>query len=1312
PKLRPPISDPALRTPTPRSPSHTSLVFPYNVQKTHNRRYTRNPLRVINKKKIALLAILAALILGTFLSVSRAPALDEKALMGTRTDVVGIAFEQLLEVSSMDHRAVRIAKHAVNWTYTNWRGMTFGILFGATILTLLRALPLRQFSGNRFSAALQGLIGGAPLGVCVNCATPVAQGLLSAGIRVETSLTAMMASPTLNFIVISMMLALFPSHFVFLKLLFTALFIVLIVPLVVAMTRSSIRSTLMPRVDAPSFSAEASSELLATWGVTTREAVVEWIKNFLLLVRVSVPLMLVAGVLGAAVIEYVPLEALSGLAPGFWTYLAVAVVGTLLPVPIAFDVVLTAGLMAAGFPAGLAMTLFCALSIFSVFPALIIARDVSARLSLGLSFAVVLFSMGTGYTAQWLNERFVEQQTKALERTLMGSEASGSQTKPESIDVLRHKVELGKQLCGELGEVLPDCRSQLFDSDSFGFAETALCHELERIDPEFGAECFLREDKREESRAAIAADDIGRCRSDDCRFQFLKAYSSRPSSGALCEELTNGAVDRCKRSVLRARLEYFRTAEACDVVAVDDPASCLRELDLLIAIEQIDAEVCRSLPIPDNKQCMMAYLSGKIFDTRGQYNCSSFRFRDYQGVCDQLVMSHQAERSGNWANCLSLPKGLSPFCVGRVINARVKSERGVPEVLPDLTDAGSPSVNGTADFSARSIRYEDVSVEGSIRLRRIHHAASATTGKFQRHVAGEIGMPHFWRMNSTDMFEPFGYGKGIASGDLDRDGFPDVAIAYEKGVYIYRNLGEGKFELAVNLQPDEDFNAFVVALVDFNNDGQLDVFITGYGGKRVVYLNHAGQFESVIDLPVGETPVTIAAGFADLDRDGVLDMVFGNWAYGVERNFNTDRAGNELWFHEGNTLSRSGLFDEEPAGQTLSVLLSDLNGDAHTDIVIGNDRQVPDVFYLADGDGGFSYPRKGFVSETSLNTMSYESADFNNDLRLDLFSTDMKFDASGRSSFCADLPFDAARVCSELTKIETVVDQHDVSGCLRLEKNQIEDCLIAVAMTLAIREQQPSLCEKIPRSMASKRQFCLIMSAELPELPDIALEQYPTQVTGNRMHWGRNDFFLDVTDALSVSRTNWSWNARALDVNHDGFLDLFVGNGYGFGSEGRSQFLPDIQVHSNVFFRNDRAAAFVSAAAEFGLVDFANTPSFTILDVDADGDLDILTYAQIAGPTLYENRVSDKPSITFSLTDEQGNSGCVGCRIIIETESVSQMREIKLSGGFLSFDQTIAHFGLDNGSVVTGISVVWSTGETTVIDKKLDAGYHYEITRQ
>lgn len=1267
---------------------------------------------MINRKKIALLATVAALILGTFLSVSRAPALDEKALMGTRTDVVGIAFEQLVEVSSSDHRAVRIAKHAVNWTYTNWRGMTFGILFGATILTLLRALPRGQFGGNRFSAALQGLIGGAPLGVCVNCATPVAQGLLSAGVRVETALTAMMASPTLNFIVISMMLALFPSHFVFLKLLFTALFIVLIVPLVVAMTRDNIRSTLIPRVEVSSFGAEASLEFPATWGVTTREAFVEWIKNFLFLVRVSVPLMLVAGVLGAAVIEYVPLEALSGLSPGFWTYLVVAVVGTLLPVPIAFDVVLTAGLMAAGLPAGLAMTLFCSLSIFSVFPALIIARDVSARLSLGLLFAVIVFSIGTGYTAQWLNDRFVEQQTNALERTLMDSEASGSHAKTESIDVLRHKVDLGKQLCDEIGDVLPDCRSQLFDSDSFGFAETALCNELEGIDPEYGAECFLRERQREESRAAITADDIELCQSDDCRLQFLKAYSARPSSGSLCEELANGAVDHCKRSVVRARLDYFRSAQACDVAAVDDPASCLLALDLLLAIEQIDAEVCRSLPVPDNEQCMMAYLSGKVFDTSGRYDCSAFRFQDYRAACDQLVISHQAERSGSWKNCLSLSGGLSPFCIGRVINTRVKSEGGLPEVLSSLIDAGSPPVNGTADLSLKSIRYENVAVDGNIRLRRIRHVAGETNGKFQRHVSGEIGMPHFWRMNSTDMFEPFGYGKGIASGDLDRDGLPDVAIAYEKGAYIYRNLGEGKFELAANLQPDNDFNAFVVALFDFNNDGQLDVFITGYGGKRVVYLNHAGQFESVVDLPVGEAPVTIAAGFADIDRDGLLDMVFGNWAYGVERNFNTHRAGNELWFHEGETLSRSGLFDKEPAGQTLTVLLSDLNGDAHTDIVIGNDRQVPDVFYLANGDGGFSYPRKGFVGETSLNTMSYESADFNNDLRLDLFSTDMRFNASGRSSFCADLPPDAALVCSELTRIETVVDQHDVSGCLRLEKNKVEDCLIAVAMTLAIREQQPLLCEKIPRSMASKRQYCLTMSAELPELPDIALEQYPTQVTGNRMHWGRKDFFLDVTEALSVSRTNWSWNARALDVNHDGFQDLFVGNGYGFGSEGRSQFLPDIQVHSNVFFRNERAAAFTSAAAEFGLEDFANTPSFTILDVDADGDLDILTYAQIAGPTLYENRVSDKPSITFSLTDQQGNSDCVGCRIIIETESGSQMREIKLSGGFLSFDQPIAHFGLDNRSEVTGISVVWSTGETTRSIRKLDAGYHYEVTRQ
>ena len=77
---------------------------------------------MVDTRKAGLLAALALLVLVVFLSVSRAPALNDKAAMGTRTDITGIAFDQLLVVSETEPVLLRIGKNTVNWSYTNWKG--------------------------------------------------------------------------------------------------------------------------------------------------------------------------------------------------------------------------------------------------------------------------------------------------------------------------------------------------------------------------------------------------------------------------------------------------------------------------------------------------------------------------------------------------------------------------------------------------------------------------------------------------------------------------------------------------------------------------------------------------------------------------------------------------------------------------------------------------------------------------------------------------------------------------------------------------------------------------------------------------------------------------------------------------------------------------------------------------------------------------------------------------------------------------------------------------------------------------------------
>ncbi len=164
----------------------------------------------LKDKRLVLVGLLMVFLAGGFWTGSRYPALHEKAMMGTDTSLSGLGFATLVEVTPDEKPVLRILYTTINWTYTNRQGMTFGILFGALLMTVLPLVPGRT-PHNRFAATVMGMLLGTPLGVCVNCAVPIAQGIRAAGGRVETMLAAMVSSPTLNVIVLTMLLSLFPS---------------------------------------------------------------------------------------------------------------------------------------------------------------------------------------------------------------------------------------------------------------------------------------------------------------------------------------------------------------------------------------------------------------------------------------------------------------------------------------------------------------------------------------------------------------------------------------------------------------------------------------------------------------------------------------------------------------------------------------------------------------------------------------------------------------------------------------------------------------------------------------------------------------------------------------------------------------------------------------------------------------------------------------------------------------------------------------------------------------------------------------------
>lgn len=180
----------------------------------------------------------------------------------------------------------------------------------------------------------------------------------------------------------------------------------------------------------------------------------------------------------------------------------------------------------------------------------------------------------------------------------------------------------------------------------------------------------------------------------------------------------------------------------------------------------------------------------------------------------------------------------------------------------------------------------------------------------------------------------------------------------------------------------------------------------------------------------------------------------------------------------------------------------------------------------------------------------------------------------------------------------------------------------------------------------------------------------------------------------------WTWATRIVDLDNDGWQDIFNSEGvirknsYGW----------------NVFLKNFDGTRFEPKQFSLGLVDDFGLYSFSLLDFDHDGDLDIIGNSAEGPVQVYVNNHGRK-TIAVSLEAHSGNRLAIGAKIIVTSDSQSQIREIKASGGYQSFDPPIAYFGLGDAENVSGISVQWPDGKRTEIQKSLATSKHYKIRR-
>jgi uncharacterized membrane protein YraQ (UPF0718 family) len=340
------------------------------------------PTKADRTLEVTLAVLIAVAVALTFWTQQRYPALLKKLHAGAGVKVSGaISFDALMKVTPEMPAPTRVFRTSVNWLYTNRFGMYFALPFGAAIMTLLAGSVAPKRFSSTAGNVLCGVVAGSPLGVCTNCATPVAQSLLVSGASTRLTLAAMISSPSFNPVVLTMAFVLFPLPVAVLRLI-VPLLLVALIPL------------LIPENDRKIVGLKLADEA-APLGKRLTAFFVTYFRNLLRITWLTLPWMLLAAVLGAMAAELIPAYG-THVPVSVLGVIAVAIFGTFLPVPMALDVALAYVLYHAGVPTPYVVALLCTLGPVSVYSMTAVGQQLGRGVSLRLAGALAVLGSLSG----------------------------------------------------------------------------------------------------------------------------------------------------------------------------------------------------------------------------------------------------------------------------------------------------------------------------------------------------------------------------------------------------------------------------------------------------------------------------------------------------------------------------------------------------------------------------------------------------------------------------------------------------------------------------------------------------------------------------------------------------------------------------------------------------------------------------------------------------------------------------------------------------------------------------------------------------
>lgn len=544
-------------------------------------------------------------------------------------------------------------------------------------------------------------------------------------------------------------------------------------------------------------------------------------------------------------------------------------------------------------------------------------------------------------------------------------------------------------------------------------------------------------------------------------------------------------------------------------------------------------------------------------------------------------------------------------------------------------------------------------------------------------------------------YRNFYNGGGVAIGDINNDGFPDV--------FLIANMGENKLYVNKGKQTDgsiqfDDITTKAAVggkkawstgatFADVNGDGLLDLYVCNAGIRpgddraNELYINNGDLTftEKAKEYHLDDRGYSTHAAFFDYDRDGDLDMYLLNNSfipvsrlqYANIRDQRDSLGGHKLMRNDGNHFTdvseQAGIYGSL-IGFGLGITIGDVNDDNWPDIYISNDFYEHDYLYLNNHDGTFQEAVKESMPHISMSSMGADIADVNNDGKLDIFVTDM-------------LPGNDRRL-----KLTSTFESYDLFQ-LKLGRD------------FHYQYMQNTL----------------------------QLNRGSTAPLGGK---SAVPLFSDVARFAGVHATDWSWGALIFDMDNDGQKDIFVANGIAkdLTNQDFVSYLADrenmVQIARqgtldpkkfldqapsepvpNYAFKNNGNLQFVNKAVAWGLSepDFSNGAAYG--DLDNDGDLDLIINNVNAPVAVYKNLSREKNGsnyLTVNLIGTGKNRNAIGASVYLYGPDSSGNKRQQLlqqmpNRGFQSSVDLSLLFGLGNQTRIDSVVVVWPDDRTQTI---------------